>query len=217
VPFLRVIRDKRGYETTYLLDWVREGTRQRSKVLYVFRTPAGVRVGREPLEPEVRSQLEAHHPNLTFQWDSVRDTMQVIETAPERRRRPKATSTPRVTPVHRAPRDGGVAPWPVPAVIAGDTPDERVAFLSEWYRVAREQIGQRPMDPRRREALLRLAERLNPAAWTDADETATGIEGAAAALDRLSRAFTTRLRRPQPGSDAPPAPRPDADLPAEPQ
>ena len=53
VPFLRVIRDKRGYETTYLMHWYREGNRQRSRILYVFRTPGGVRVGREALEPDV--------------------------------------------------------------------------------------------------------------------------------------------------------------------
>ena len=47
MPFLRVIRDKRGYETTYLMHWCREGARQRSRILYMFRTPGGIRVGRE--------------------------------------------------------------------------------------------------------------------------------------------------------------------------
>ena len=46
MPFLRVIRDKRGYETTYLMHLYREGHRQRSRILYVFRSPGGVRVGR---------------------------------------------------------------------------------------------------------------------------------------------------------------------------
>ena len=52
MPFLRILRDKRGYETSYLMHWFREGHRQRSRVLYVFRTPGGVRVGRTPLDRE---------------------------------------------------------------------------------------------------------------------------------------------------------------------
>ena len=86
MPFLRVIRDKRGYETTYLMDWYREGTRQRSRILYVFRTPGGVRVGRGPLEPEVLRHIQAHHPEIVFDWKAVIETRQVIDAAPEPRR-----------------------------------------------------------------------------------------------------------------------------------
>ena len=58
MPFLRVIRDRRGYETTYLMHWYRDGTRQRSRILYVFRTPGGVRVGRDSLDPQILKDLE---------------------------------------------------------------------------------------------------------------------------------------------------------------
>ena len=64
MPFLRVIRDKRGYETTYLMHWYREGSRQRTRILYIFRSPGGVRVGRQSLEPEVLRDIEARHPEL---------------------------------------------------------------------------------------------------------------------------------------------------------
>ena len=50
-------------------------------------------------------------------------------------------------------------------------------------------------DPVRREALTALAERLNPAAWTDADEVTTGLQQASEALERLSRVLTRRRRR----------------------
>ena len=56
MPFLRVIRDKRGYETTYLIHWYSEGTRQRSRILYVFRTPSGLDDARE--EAEERRERE---------------------------------------------------------------------------------------------------------------------------------------------------------------
>ena len=82
MPFLRVIRDKRGYETTYLMHWYREGNRQRSRILYVFRSPGGVRVGREPLEPEMIRQIEAQHPDIAFDWKVVRENQQIVETAP---------------------------------------------------------------------------------------------------------------------------------------
>ena len=92
MPFLRVLRDKRGYETTYLMHWFRDGSRQRSRVLYVFRTPGGVRVGRAPLEPDVLRQIEARYPEVVFDWPAVRENQQVIEPPPEfRRRRPKRT------------------------------------------------------------------------------------------------------------------------------
>ena len=44
-------------------------------------------------------------------------------------------------------------------------------------------------------ALLALAERLNPAGWTDADQITTGLQQAADALERLSRVMARRRRR----------------------
>ena len=114
MPFLRVIRDKRGYETTYLMHLYRDGQRQRSKILYVFRTPGGVRVGRDPLEPDVLRQLEAQYPDIVFNWQMVRDSQQVIETAAEPRRRKPRTSAAAgghacCGPRDRPPRDCGAA------------------------------------------------------------------------------------------------------------
>jgi hypothetical protein len=50
-------------------------------------------------------------------------------------------------------------------------------------------------DPVRRDALVALAERLNPSAWTDADEVTSGLQQASEALERLSRVLTRRRRR----------------------
>ena len=88
------------------------------------------------------------------------------------------------------------APRPsIPSAIEGATPDEQTAFLARWYPIVRERIPQRTADPARREALLALAERLNPAAWTDADQIAAGLQQAGEALERLSRVFARRRRR----------------------
>ena len=188
------------------MDWYREGARQRSRILYVFRTPGGVRVGRAPLEPEVLRHIQTHHPEIVFDWKAVLETRQVIDAAPEPRR-PQARRQPEedVAPApvsavqtespQAARPPGTPARPPIPAVIDGSTPDERVAFLAHWYPIARERVVQRMSDPVRREALTALAERLNPAAWTDADEVTTGLQQASEALERLSRVLTRRRRR----------------------
>ncbi len=163
MPFLRVIRDKRGYETTYLCHWFRDGNRQRSRVLYVFRTPGGVRVGRDPLDPEILRELEARHPEIEFEWKSIRDNQQVIEPAPDqRRRRPKTDAAETViaspaapppsaavpAPANSADAPEAERPTPVPSVIAGATADEQIAFLGEWYTAIRERIEKRVKPPR---------------------------------------------------------------------
>jgi hypothetical protein len=205
VPFLRVIRDKRGYETTYLIHSYREGTRQRSRILYVFRTPGGVRVGREPLEPEVRRDIEARHPEIALDWKAVMADRQVVDTGPEprRSRRPRRSDGAPVAsasppPSARSADEPALASAsrpPIPSTLEGSTPDEQIAFLALWHPIVRERIPQRTSDPARCETLLALAERLNPAAWTDADEIAAGLQAAAEALDRLSRVFSRRRRK----------------------
>lgn len=224
MPFLRVIRDKRGYETTYLMHLYRDGQRQRSKILYVFRTPGGVRVGRDPLEPDVLRLIEAQYPDIVFNWALVRESQQLIETAAEpRRRRPRreeetpvAASPPSVpAPASPAPASGAAPSRPaIPSVIEGATPDERIAFLSHWHPIIRERIPLRTSDPGRQEALNALADRLNPANWTDADEITAGLQQAAEALERLSHVFAKRRRRgrrrpkdarPSPGVESPPS------------
>jgi hypothetical protein len=223
VPFLRVIRDKRGYETTYLMHWYREGARQRSRILYVFRSPGGVHVGRASLDPEVQRDLEAQHPDIVFDWKAVFDNKQLVESTPEMRRPRKrrrgeeepaaAPPLPAQTAAAAAPADDQSARTEgadrahgqasdvrpartlIPAAIEGATPDEQTAFLTQWYPVVRDRIPQRTADPARREALLALAERMNPAAWTDADQIAAGLQQASEALERLSHVFARRRRR----------------------
>ena len=212
MAFLRVMRDKRGYETTLLMHWSRDGTRHRSRILYLFRSPGGVRVGRTPLERDVLQQLERLHPDITFDWNAVRDTQQVIEPAPDmRRRRPRREESEGATPAApaeappraAAPGDAPAAPvaaparLSVPAALEGDTPDEQIAFLANWYPQIRDRLASRTADPERKNALLALAERLNPATWTDADQITAGLAAASEALGRLSRVMVRRRRRPR--------------------
>jgi hypothetical protein len=216
VPFLRVIRDKRGYETTYLMHWYREGSRQRSRILYVFRTPGGVRVGRHPLDADVQRQLEARHPDIAFDWTAVREHQQVVEPViDQRRRKPRRTDVedggvqkpePALAPRPEGARDAEPVPprhAPVPPVIQGSTPEAQMAFLVEWYQRICERIPHLTASPDRRETLRALADRLNPAAWTDADQVAAGLQQAAEALERLSHVFARRRRRARRGPGRP--------------
>ena len=209
MPFLRVIRDKRGYETTYLMHLYREGHRQRSRILYVFRSPGGVRVGRGALDPDVLREIEVQYPDIAFDWKDVREHQQHIEMSPEpRRRKPPKREDGVAAPVaeEAAPPPAPIPPPPsppipapsasaVPSAIEGATPDDQIAFIGKWYVLIRERIPRRTSDPMRQEALMALTERLNPAAWTDADQIAVGLQQASEALERLSRVFSRRRRR----------------------
>jgi hypothetical protein len=189
----------------------REGHRQRSRILYVFRSPGGVRVGRGALDPDVLREIEAQYPDIAFDWKDVREHQQHIEMSPEPRRR----KPPKRDEVDAAPSEVQ-APVPVPAptvappspsapaapsagavppAIEGATPDDQIAFLGHWYVLIRERIPRRTSDQVRQEALMALCERLNPAAWTDADQIAVGLQQASEALERLSRVFSRRRRR----------------------
>jgi hypothetical protein len=72
VAFFRFNRDKRGYEYFYLVEPTtnRRG-KVKSRVLYWYRTPPGIRVGREPFDEGVRRALEAQNPGVNFDWRSI--------------------------------------------------------------------------------------------------------------------------------------------------
>jgi len=225
VPFLRVIRDKRGYETTYLMHWFQDNGRQRSRVLYAFRSPSGTRVGRDALDPGLMRQLEIQNPGIPFDWKAVLADRQVIEPSPEiRRRRPKkgeetkaaaapaapAPAVPKAVPV--APALPALPARPmIPAAIEGLTPEDRLAFLQHWYPLVRERVDRRASDPDRHIALLSLAERMNPEGWAP-EEMELKLQQAGEALERLSHVFARRRRRPRrrPAGEGPAAESPQA-------
>jgi hypothetical protein len=75
LPFLRFSRDKRGVESFAL---VHTTTNRRGKVkprvLYWFRTPPDIKVGRQPFDPAVRRALEAQNPDIAFDWRAIVET-----------------------------------------------------------------------------------------------------------------------------------------------
>ena len=69
MPYVKISRDKRGYETYYLLEPPSDRNKQsRPRLLYWFRTPPQVKVGREAFSEEVRQAIEAQNPDVRFDW-----------------------------------------------------------------------------------------------------------------------------------------------------
>ena len=68
MPFVRFSRDRRGYEHLYLVDSKENG---RSRVLYWFRTPPGVKVGRSPFDTTTQRSLEQQYPDVKFDWPQI--------------------------------------------------------------------------------------------------------------------------------------------------
>ena len=71
MPFLRFSRDKRGYANTYLCHTFRENGIVRMRVLYWFRTPPDIAVGRPALDDGAIRDIEASNPGLTFDWEEI--------------------------------------------------------------------------------------------------------------------------------------------------
>jgi hypothetical protein len=92
VPFLRFARDKRGYEHTYLLH-VNPQRGGSARLLYWYRTPPGVKVGRAAFDESARQALEAQYPGIGFDWHMLMSTPTPapdVERWRERRRAEKA-------------------------------------------------------------------------------------------------------------------------------
>jgi hypothetical protein len=75
MPFLRFTRDRHGYEHFQLVQPAadRHGT-ARSRILYWFRSPPNVRVGRKPFDDAVRAALEQENPGVEFDWTQILST-----------------------------------------------------------------------------------------------------------------------------------------------
>ena len=124
MPFLRFSKDRRGYENTYLLHSSRRrNDKDRPTLLYWFRTPPHVKVGRAAFDETAIRALEDQHPGVEFDWPRILATRPPVE-APEPER-PRRASPRRVSP--------SVTPTPPPVVSATEEPEEveRVAPIEE--------------------------------------------------------------------------------------
>jgi hypothetical protein len=212
VPFIRHSRDKRGFESTYVMHAYRTapGGPSRTRVLYLFRSPPHVRVGRHPLDAEVMEALEHTHPDLTFDWSALQRESVTMRSEPreisrERRRdqRPSRPAPPPRPVPARVP-----APVPVPvddgSLLAATLGAAEAARLRQRFDAVIQRITRRARTPEERDQLLDQARRLNPGEWADeaaVRDAAARVEGEwHALLNQLpSRRRGRRAGRRRPG------------------
>ncbi len=90
MPFLRLTRDRRGTENTFLLHADRLG--DRPKLLYWYRTAPGIVLGRAPLDEDAIRTIEDQHPEIDFDWPAILALSEVMtpeDEAPARPRQPE--------------------------------------------------------------------------------------------------------------------------------
>ena len=84
MPFLRLTRDRRGFENTFLMHADRPGDRPR--LLYWYRTAPGIALGRPALDEDAIRTIEEQHPDIEFDWPAILALSEVMtpeEEAPQ--------------------------------------------------------------------------------------------------------------------------------------
>ena len=122
MPFLQFSRDKRGYETTSLVHAVRRQGRSRQRILYWFRTPPGVKVGRPALDEEAIRWIEEHNPDIEFNWPQILEAKPSSAPAPEDPRNRRRRDKPERRQTPRPSRPATPAPPPEVAVSEAEPP-----------------------------------------------------------------------------------------------
>lgn len=89
MPFLRLTRDRRGFENTFLMHADRLG--ERPRVLYWYRTAPGIALGRPPLDEDAIRTIEEQHPHIEFDWPAILALSEVM-TPEEEAPHPKPPS-----------------------------------------------------------------------------------------------------------------------------
>ena len=129
MPFLRFTRDKRGYETTALLHAGRRNGRSRQRILYWFRTPPGVKVGRPALDEDAIRWIEEHNPDIEFDWPKILEAQPPAAPPAEdsrvrRQRRDRDRPRPPKPPAPQtSDRTETHRPDPPPAEVSSHIPD----------------------------------------------------------------------------------------------
>ena len=71
MPRLRFTRDQRGYENTFLVHTTRRRGKERTRILYWFRSPPHVKIGRAAFDEEAIRAIEAANPDIAFEWGRI--------------------------------------------------------------------------------------------------------------------------------------------------
>ncbi len=232
MPYLRFSRNQRGYEHTFVLHTFRGEGQSKPRLLYWFRTPPGVRVGRHPLDEEAIRAIEEKNPNLAFDWgrmlkvqpppppDAERRGKAQRAARSNRRAGPGRTPRPAVAadeprPVSRPQGDppaagpeampGFEADDPVPAwqhPVVALMGDEMLERLRARYAEIKVRIAEKRLDPDALDALRTRAEVLNPDGWTTMEDAVRGIERFEAEAEAIRGSLGRRRPRTRRAADS---------------
>lgn len=157
-----------------------------------------MRVGRAAIDAEAIRLIEAHHPQIRFDWP------QILNGEEE-------AITPEPPPPRRAEREGapaGAAPPPAePVASAPDEPpgpaharlgSEGLARLRARHADILAGIDRRTPDEQRRQQLYEQAARLNPDNWSTDADVARALEDYETVLASLRDTVGRRRRRKRP-------------------
>lgn len=141
MPFLRLSRDHRGYETTVLLHVPHPGDRPR--VLYWYRSAPGVRVGRPALDEDAIRTIEDQHPEIDFDWPHILEvgaaSIIEVERKPERGARSRGPEADRNRrKADRQREEEPVAPPSSPELI-DSSPEAEMAAEEQALETAEEE------------------------------------------------------------------------------
>lgn len=185
---------------------MRRRGKTRPRILYWFRTPPGVRVGRAAIDEEAIRQIEVSNPDMEFDWPQILKGQEGPPEAsePPRRPRDRAAARPAARPAQAQRSSGQTASMPsADDVIADDeaggeaeveaaeaeapppepsTPAEArlgsqgLARLRARHAELLTRIADRVPEPERQQELKELAERLNPDAWITDADVTAGLD-----------------------------------------
>jgi len=189
----------------------------RTKLLYLFRSPSHVQIGRKPLDPEVREALEHTHPDLTFDWNGLLRDSPVPARQPrlDPRERDRAGRTGRSQ--KPAGRTGGsgrpegrqdARPDARPARStppAPQLPDDdsalgqglgaaEAARLRHRYAELAQRVGRRSRTPEERDRLTAELTAVNPDDWSGADVIRQQARTADSRWDAIAAQLPKRRR-----------------------
>lgn len=217
MAFLRLTRDRRGYENTFLLHADHPG--EQPRVLYWYRTAPGVRVGRPALDEDAIRTIEEQHPDIEFDWPHILEVGAITEPIEEERPvRPKRRPASRDQGSGIRDQEGtrelvskDQKPEPAPVVEesiedegseeepeselrprAHDLLEELVGReiatrLHARYAETIARVHRIPAEHPQRAAWEARAEALNPDNWVTPDEVLDGVQRADALFDSLRR------------------------------
>lgn len=100
MPFLRLTRDRRGFENTFLLHADHPG--EKPRLLYWYRTAPGIMLGRPPLDEDAIRAIEDQHPEIDFDWPAILALSEAMTPEDEEPPRPQKRKP---GPPRREPRE----------------------------------------------------------------------------------------------------------------